>query len=104
MSEELNQPRYWSPPSRYTSAGQRSPSYFSRTATEEEPLSNHTSRMSVSFVNSAPPQAWQAYPSGRSSFASREYQASDDSRSKKSATRLMISGAATASSQPEAAQ
>src|SRR4051812_11469981 len=53
LKDELNQPRYWSPPSRYTSAGNRSVSpRVSKTATHDEPESNHTSRMSVSFLKS----------------------------------------------------
>src|SRR5918993_1808162 len=86
IRDELNHPRNWSPPSRYTSAGQRKDSYFSSTATDEEPLSNHTSRMSVSFVNSAAPHFSQANPAGSKSFASRAYHASADSCSKMSAT------------------
>ena len=60
-------------------------------------LSNQTSRMSVSLVHSWPPHSLQTYPSGRSSLASRVYQASADSFSKTSATRLMITGSATGS-------
>src|SRR5205085_11992293 len=100
---ELNQPRNWSPPSRYTSAGQRSPSYFSlsSTPTDDAPLSNQTSRMSVSFVNSLLPHFGQVNPSGRSSDAARAYQASPDSRSKMSATWLMVARSATPSPQAE---
>src|SRR5947209_8462454 len=97
INDELNQPRNWSPPSRYTSAGQRKPSYFSSTAIEDEPLSNQTSSMSDSFVNSAPPHFEHAKPAGRSSLASRLYQASPDSCSKMSATWLIVAVPATAS-------
>src|SRR5699024_11749391 len=48
--EELNQPRYWSLPSMYKSAGRLWSSRCSKTASCEEPESNHTSIMSVSFV------------------------------------------------------
>src|SRR5207237_10860976 len=90
---ELNQPRNWSPPSRYTSAGQRSPSYFSlsSTAIEDAPLSNQTSSMSVSFVNALPPHFGHSKPTGSKSRASRAYHASHDSRSKVLASLLIVS-------------
>src|SRR2546421_748869 len=47
----------------------------SRTATDDDPLSNHTSRMSVSLVNSLPPHLHVKF-SGNSSRASRLYHAS----------------------------
>src|SRR5437763_705666 len=99
IREELNQPRNWSPPSRYASAGQRRPAYFSlsNTAIEDAPLSNQTSSMSVSFVNSRPPHFAHEKPAGSKSFASRAYQASPDSRSNMSATWFIVSRLATAS-------
>src|SRR6266511_3725471 len=54
-SEEWNQPRCWSEPSRYMSAGQRRSGRVSSTAAWLQPESTQTSRMSVSFRNSAPP-------------------------------------------------
>ena len=45
-SEEWNQPRCWSVPSRYRSAGQGRPR-ASSTKAWVEPLSNHTSTMSI---------------------------------------------------------
>ena len=55
-SELWNQPRYWSLPSRYMSAGQRQVrSQRGSTASWLEPESNHTSRMSCSRSNDVPP-------------------------------------------------
>ena len=65
-SEEWNQPRCWSLPSRYRSAGEPRSAFGSRTAAWETPESNQTSRMSISFSNSSLPQTGQAVPSGRS--------------------------------------
>ena len=71
-----------------------------RTAAWEEPESNQTSRMSVSLSKSVPPHFGQAKPSGRSSRASRAYQASAVSFSKTSATWRTSSGRRWTSSQP----
>src|SRR5437763_1219944 len=77
MSSELwNQPRYWSPPSRYISAGQGSWLAGVSTAKWLEPESNQTSRMSDSLVNSAPPHLEHVVPGGNNSAAEREYQIS----------------------------
>src|SRR5690242_1101571 len=54
-SELWNQPRYWSPPSRYTSDGQGRLFLSVSTARWLDPESNHTSRMSLSLLNSDPP-------------------------------------------------
>src|SRR4249919_109885 len=75
-SELWNQPRYWSPPSRYRSEGQvRS---LSCVSTERwlDPESNQTSRMSLSLASSVPPHLGQVVPGGSSSPAVREYQIS----------------------------
>ena len=50
--EELNQPRCWSEPSRYIAHGTSKP-LTSSTPDQEEPESNHTSMISVSFLNSS---------------------------------------------------
>src|SRR5688572_13017449 len=54
-SELWNQPRYWSPPSRYRFAGQGNSSLCPSTQRWLDPESNHTSRMSFSFVKLDPP-------------------------------------------------
>src|SRR5215831_416118 len=84
-SELWNQPRYWSPPSRYTSAGQGRPKRWLSTARWLEPESNHTSRMSLSLLNSEPPHLPHFTPAGSSSAALRSYQTSAEC-SRKSAT------------------
>src|SRR5277367_4615901 len=84
-SNELwNQPRYWSGPSRYTSASQR---WLSRVSTARcvEPDSNHTSRMSVSLRHFAWPQE-HLVPGGNSSSAVRVNHTSAPSRSKNGST------------------
>ena len=70
-----NQPRNWSPPSRYISAGQRPGLSSSMEAMWVLPESNQPSRVSVSLVKCLPPQCGQAKPSGRSSAASSSNQA-----------------------------
>ena len=71
-SEEWNQPRCWSEPSRYMSAGQRSSGRVSSTAAWLQPESNQTSRMSVSLRNVVPPHCSDsACPAGSSSAAGR---------------------------------
>src|SRR5689334_3858363 len=59
-SELWNQPRYWSPPSRYMSEGQGRPNLSLSTARWLDPESNHTSRMSDPLLNSRPPHLAQA--------------------------------------------
>src|SRR5688572_18205053 len=99
LREELNQPRYWSPPSRYTSAGNRSVSpRVSKTATQLEPESNQTSNMSVSFRKSPPLHFGQVNPSDSNSLSGRAYQASAVSTAKISATWSIIFVSAIASS------
>src|SRR5262249_55670526 len=71
-SELWNQPRYWSPPSRYISDGQGRLFSGVRTARWLEPESNQTSRMSDSLVNSPDPHFAHDAPVGRSSAAERE--------------------------------
>src|SRR6476661_2463934 len=61
-SELWNQPRYWSPPSRYRSAGQGRFQRSLSTARWLEPESNQTSRMSVSLRNSPPPHFAHVVP------------------------------------------
>ncbi|MNC57929.1 hypothetical protein D3C75_1076220 [compost metagenome] len=91
ISEELNQPRYWSEPSRYRSAGNCSASRWPRTPAWDEPESNHTSIMSFSLRNWLWPHLGQTEPSGRSSDSSRINQALEPSLAKISATWLMVS-------------
>src|SRR6185437_7291555 len=81
-SEDWNQPRCWSPPSVYRSAGKRSSGSCSSTASQEAPDSNHTSRMSISLRKSLPLQLGQVMFFGRRSATSRLYQASAPSLSK----------------------
>src|SRR5579863_10519571 len=77
MSRELwNQPRYWSPPSMYISEGQVRPNRWLSTARWLDPESNHTSRMSVSLLNSSQPHLRHFMPCGSSSAAVRSYQMS----------------------------
>ena len=84
-SELWNQPRYWSGPSRYMSAGHMLTCRASSTARCEEPESNHTSRMSISLRQFAAPQE-HFVPGGSSSSAECVYQASAPSRSKNGST------------------
>ena len=51
--EEWNQPLCWSEPSRYMSAGHLRSFLFSKTKLCVEPLSNHTSTISVNFSKSS---------------------------------------------------
>ena len=48
-SDDWNQPRCWSLPSRYISQGQDRPKFSFSTDMWDTPLSNHTSRMFLSF-------------------------------------------------------
>ena len=68
-SELWNQPRYWSPPSRYRSAGQGRFQRSLSTARWLDPESNQTSRMSFSLRNSPPPHLAHVVPGGSSSAA-----------------------------------
>ncbi len=97
-SEEWNQPRYWSPPSRYMSAGQRWPGRCCRMPCDE-PDSNQTSRMSRPFSNSLPPQARQAVPAGTKSPASRLYQELEPSAANDFSTFSTAAGSSSASPQ-----
>src|ERR1700730_18956735 len=82
-SNELwNQPRYWSGPSRKTSAGHSGPF---NTAKCEEPESNQTSRMSFSLRHLAAPQA-HVVPEGKRSSGLCLYQASAPSFSNQRTT------------------
>src|SRR4029077_4603050 len=75
-SELWNQPRYWSPPSRYMSAGQGREFCGVSTARWLTPESNHTSRMSVSLRKDAPPHFPHFAPGPASSAAVWEYHTS----------------------------
>ena len=75
-SELWNQPRCWSLPSRYRSAGQVSSGRNGSTASWLDPESNHTSRMLFSRSNVAPPHFWHVRPAGTNSSMGRSYQAS----------------------------
>src|ERR1700722_15692045 len=74
--EEWNHPRCWAPPSRYRSAGQGKLGSWPRTAAWLDPDSNHTSRMSVSFLNVVPLQCAHLWPEERIASASGVYHAS----------------------------
>src|SRR5512134_1802253 len=99
-SVEWNHPRCWSDPSRYRSTGVPRFSFPSQTHAYETPESNHTSRMSVSFRNSFPPQAGQEVPGGSRSLTSRSNQASAPSFSNISATWSMSFRSSRYSSHP----
>ena len=70
--DDWNQPRCWSEPSRYISAGKRRPSPSRCFSTEvcDTPLSHHTSRMSFSGTSSEEPQVSHFTPRGRYSDGS----------------------------------
>ena len=87
---DWNQPRNWSPPSIYMSAGKRSSGRSSRTAAWVEPESNQTSMMSVSLVHSEAPHFSQTSPAGMICSASYLYQASEPSLRNSSLTALMV--------------
>ena len=72
-SELWNQPRYWSGPSKYTSAGHSGPF---NTARCDEPESNHTSRMSFSLRHFPTAPQQHVVPGGSNSSAECLYQAS----------------------------
>ena len=89
-----NQPRYWSSPSMYTSAGQNPWSFFME-ARWVEPESNHPSRVSSSLVKpDALPQWGQVKPAGRISAASLANQALEPSAAKRSEMIPMVSSVA----------
>src|SRR5581483_6389682 len=89
-SEDWNQPRCWSPPSVYMSAGNLSSGSCSSTASQEAPDSNQTSRMSISLRKSLLPQLAQEVFFGRRSATSCLYQASAPSFSKSATMDLLI--------------
>src|SRR5690625_1642678 len=89
--EELNQPRYWSLPSKYTSAGRLWSSRCIKTASCEEPESNQTSIISVSFVNFPFGLCSDVNPSGNKSFASHSNQIFDPCSRKRFDTWLIVS-------------
>ena len=89
--DELNQPRYWSLPSKYKSAGKLNSGRVSRTPLWDEPESNHTSMMSFSFVNSPFGLPGCVKPSGNKSLASFSNQILEPCCSNKSATWFTVS-------------
>ena len=78
INEDWNQPRCWSEPSKYRSAGTPPSSFlFFNTAWLLTPESNQTSRISEPLENVFPlPHNGQVNPSGRKSFISLLNQAS----------------------------
>src|SRR5699024_5389095 len=84
--EELNQPRYWSLPSRYKSAGYESSGRSSNTPRCDDPESNQTSMISVSFVNTPFGLLGCVNPSGSNSAASRSNHTFEPCSWNKSAT------------------
>ena len=89
--EDWNQPRYWSRPSIYMSAGQKFWS-FCMEAKWVEPESNQPSRVSSSLVKPVlEPQWGQAKSSGRISLASISYQALEPFSPKSLLTASMVS-------------
>ena len=100
-SEDWNQPRCWSEPSRYMSAGQRSPSSERCLSTLwcETPDSHHTSRISGSGSRSSTPAPHlaQHVPAGRYSAGFFLNHASAPSRSNRSITASNVSALATVS-------
>src|SRR6185369_5772740 len=100
--EEWNQPRCWSLPSRYMSAGERKSGFGSRTAACETPESNQTSRMSFSFSSAADPHFGQTVPVGSSCSGLQSNQTSELSFLKISATWSMMAPSAMYS--PQAVQ
>src|SRR6202158_6089591 len=89
--DEWNQPRCWSPPSVYRSAGAWSSRSMSRTACQLAPDSNQTSRMSISLRHSVLPQM-QAFWAGSRSAGAWMYQASAPSLWKRSTMDLLTAG------------
>ncbi len=96
-SDDWNQPRCWSEPSRYMFAGLRSSGRVSSTLVCEQPDSNHTSTMSVSGLSSVEPQRPHAVPAGRYSLGDLVNQASAPSVANSSSTAEKVSGVATVS-------
>src|SRR5260370_18676622 len=72
-SELWNHPRYWSPPSRYKSAGQGR--LFAGVSRDRglEPELNHTAGMYDSFVNATAPHLGDLGPAVSRHAAAREY-------------------------------
>ena len=100
MSRELwNQPRCWSEPSRYISAGKWSTSRFLHTLVWLTPDSHHTSRMSFSGSRSATPAPHfgQTVSAGRKSAGRFVNQASAPSVPNSSMTASNVSAVATVS-------
>ena len=98
MSDELNQPRCWSGPSKYASHGHASPRALS-TARCVVPESNHTSRMSVSFLNGpADAHEGQRKSSGTNASAGSVTHTSEFAARTFAATLAMISGCALGTS------
>ena len=75
-SELWNQPRCWSLPSRYRSAGHVSSGRNGRTASWLEPESNQTSRMLLLPLEGRPAAAGHVSPAGTNSSIGRSYHAS----------------------------
>ncbi len=98
-SELWNQPRCWSLPSRYKSAGHVSSGRNGSTASWLEPESNQTSRMLFSRSKAVPPQPGQVSPSGTNSASGRSYHASAPYSSNTFAARSTISPVRMASPQ-----
>ncbi len=98
--EDWNQPRYWSPPSRYTSAGYFRLSRSLATAAQVEPESNHTSMMSFSLEKWFLPHLGHWNPAGTSSSAVLSNQMLEPCARNRSATWAMVSGVTMDSPQP----
>ena len=97
--EDWNQPRYWSPPSKYTSAGYWRLSRWPATAAQVEPESNHTSMISFSLEKRPLPHLGQARPAGTSSSAVRSNHTLEPCSRNSPATWEMVSGVTMASPQ-----
>ena len=74
------------------SAGKRKSSLAAITARCEDPESNQTSKISVSFLNSPLGECGEVNPSGKSSLAVRLYQAFEPSLAKICAMCSIVSG------------
>ena len=97
-SDDWNQPRCWSEPSRYMSAGKVRPSVSARwrqTLVCETPDSHHTSRMSFSGMSSVPPHTSHLVPRGRYSLGASVNQASAPLVLNSSITASKVSAVAT---------
>ena len=96
-SDDWNQPRCWSEPSRYRSAGKRRPSLarWRHTLVWDTPDSHHTSRMSFSGRSSVQPQTSHFVPRGRYSEGSMVNHASAPLVLNSSITASKVSSVAT---------